>query len=150
MRPSLSRLGFFYGKKSGRRLLISVINLTLGQTQYVYLTVKENLTTPSLNYLFRFVQRTTNAEIKFVKLNGDDVSSYKDRYSKFQFNVTALFGSGEIGEYYYYIYEQASTTNTNLANTGKLLEQGIMRLNPAANDVFSFTGYQTNNIFTAK
>jgi len=126
-----------------------VINLTLGQSQYVYLTVQESLTLSSPNYLFRFVQRTTNEEIKFVKKSSDDVSLYKDRYSKFLFDVDQLF-CGEIGEYYYYIYEQASASNLEIENTGKLLETGIMRLNPATEDVFSFTKYQTSNIFTTK
>lgn len=126
-----------------------MINLTLGQSQYVYLTVQESLTLSSPNYLFRFVQRTTNEEIKFVKKSSDDVSLYKDRYSKFLFDVDQLF-CGEIGEYYYYIYEQASASNLEIENTGKLLETGIMRLNPATEDVFTFTRYQTNNIFTTK
>lgn len=126
-----------------------MINLTLGQSQYVYLTVQESLTLSSPNYLFRFVQRTTNEEIKFVKKSSDDVSLYKDRYSKFLFDVDQLF-CGEIGEYYYYIYEQASASNLEIENTGKLLETGIMRLNPATDDVFTFTKYQTNNIFTTK
>lgn len=126
-----------------------MINLTIGQSQYVYLTVQESLTLSSPNYLFRFVQRTTNEEIKFVKKSSDDVSLYKERYSKFLFDVDQLF-CGEIGEYYYYIYEQASASNLEIENTGKLLETGIMRLNPATDDVFTFTKYQTNNIFTTK
>lgn len=127
-----------------------MINLTKSATEYIYLTARENKTVASNNYLFRFVHRTTNAEVKFVVLNSADLSAYPDRYSKFQIVVNTKFPDGELGEYYYYIYEQASTTNTNIANTVKLLEIGIMRLNPASNDVFSFTKYQTNNIFTTK
>lgn len=84
-----------------------------------------------------------------MKKSSDDVSLYKERYSKFLFDVDQLF-YGEIGEYYYYIYEQASASNLEIENTGKLLETGIMRLNPATEDVFTFTKYQTNNIFTTK
>jgi len=127
-----------------------MMNLQVGATQFVYVTLKETQTLTSPNYLFRFVQRTTNAEVKFVKLNNTDVSAYKDRTSKFQFVINTLFPSAEIGEYYYYIYEQASTTNTNIANTGKLLETGMMRINPAAADVYGFTKYQTNNVFVTK
>lgn len=127
-----------------------MMNLTVGATQYVYVTLKEVQTLTAPNYLFRFVQRTTNAEVKFVKLNNADVSSYKERVSKIQFVVNTLFPSAEIGEYYYYIYEQASTTNTDISLTGKLLETGIMRINPAAGDVFNFTKYQTNNVFVTK
>lgn len=127
-----------------------MMNLQVGATQFVYVTLKETQALTSPNYLFRFVQRTTNAEVKFVKLNNTDVSAYKDRTSKFQFVVNTLFPSAEIGEYYYYIYEQASTTNTNIANTGKLLETGMMRMNPAAADVYAFTKYQTNNVFVTK
>jgi len=146
----MARVIFFYGKNIWAYLIRDMMNLTVGATLFVYLTLKEVQTLASPNYLFRFVQRTTNGEVKFVKLNNTDVSAYKDRISKFEFVVNTLFPSAEIGEYYYYIYEQASTTNTNIANTGKLLETGMMRINPAAGDVYSYTKYQTNNVFVTK
>jgi hypothetical protein len=125
-----------------------MLNFTIGQTQFIYLTLKESKTLTAPNYLFRFVQRTTNDEVKFVLLNAADVSPYPDRYQKFSIVTSARFT--EIGEYHYYIYEQTSTSNTNPALATKLLEQGIARVNPAANAVYTFTAYQTANNFTTK
>jgi hypothetical protein len=97
----------------------------------------------------RFVQRTTNAEVRFVLLRASDVSPYPARYQKFSIDVDQKF-CGEIGEYQYYIYEQASASNVELDLTGKLLEQGLCRLEPASDDVYTFTAYQTSNEFTTK
>lgn len=126
-----------------------MINLTLGTTANVYLTLTEKQTLTSPNYLFRFVQRTTNEEIKFVKKYTDDTSPYKDRYNLFSFDVDQLF-CGEVGEYHYYVYEQASAYNLELDSTGKLLEEGIMRLNQAPEDTYSFTTYNTDNTFITR
>jgi hypothetical protein len=130
-------------------LIRDMLNLQLGQTQFIYLTLRETESLTSPNYLMRFVQRTTNAEVRFVLLRSADVSPYPARYQKFSIDVDQKF-CGEIGEYQYYIYEQASASNVELDLTGKLLEQGLCRLDPASDDVYTFTAYQTSNEFTTK
>ena len=130
-------------------LIIIVINLTLGTTANVYLTLTEKETLTSPNYLFRFVQRTTNDEIKFVKKSSDDLSQYKDRYNLFSFDVDQLF-CGHVGEYHYYVYEQASASNLEVDLTGNLLEEGIMRLNENPEDTYSFTTYNPDNTFITR
>ena len=126
-----------------------MLNLTLGATETIYLTLKEAQTLTSPNYLMRFVQRTTNDEVAFVLRSSDDVSPYPERYQKFLIDVDQRF-CGQVGEYQYYIYEQASQSNLDPDLAGALLEQGIARLNPAADDVYAFKAYQTANIYTTK
>lgn len=126
-----------------------MLNLTLGETTYIYLTLRESITLSSPNYLIRFVQRTTNDEVAFVLRSSDDVSPYPERYQKFLVDVDQRF-CGQVGEYHYYIYEQASQSNLDPDLAGDMLEQGIARLNPAADDVYAFTAYQTTNIYTTK
>jgi hypothetical protein len=130
-------------------LLISMVNLTLGTVVNVNLTLTEKVTLSSPNYLFRFVQRTTNEEILFVKTSADDTSNYKERVNTFSFDVDQLF-CGKVGEYHYYVYEQASSSNTELELTGALLEQGIMRLNEDPEDSYKFTTYTTSNTFVTR
>ena len=124
-----------------------MINLTTGTITNVRVTLTERTTIPSASYLFRFVQRTTNAEIRFVKTSSDDLSAYPDRYNLFSFDVDQLF-CGMVGEYQYYIYEQSSAYNTELDLTGALIEQGLARLNAPADDQFTFKAYQPDNIYT--
>lgn len=126
-----------------------MINLTAGTTANVYLTLTEKATLSAPNYLFRFVQRTTNREVRFVKTDADDLSQYPERYNLFAFDVDQLF-CGDVGEYHYYIYEQASASNTELDNTGALLETGMMRLSEAAEDRYAFEAYQTDNEYITR
>lgn len=126
-----------------------MVNLTLGTVLDVYLTLTEKQTLTAPNYLFRFVQRTTNEEITFVKSNGSDTSTAKDRYNRFIFDVDQLF-CGMVGEYHYYVYEQASASNTEVSLTGNLLETGMMRLNEPTENVYTFTAYETDNSFVTR
>ena len=120
-----------------------MIQLTKGQTQYVYLTLTEKQLLENPNYLFVFTNRSSNQQVKFVKLNNTDVSQYKDRYNKIQFIVNDYFSSSLNGQWDYQVYEQTSTTNTNPAGLN-LLESGVMMLNQAAN---IFTEYTTTDTY---
>ncbi len=125
-----------------------MIYLVKGQTNQIVLTLKEKQTLASPNYLFRFVHRGLNTEVKFVVLNNADTSSYKDRFNQFSIVTNTHFANKDSGEWEYYIYEQTSTTNTDPALATGLLETGIMRLTDATS--FSFTKYQTSNTFIAR
>lgn len=120
-----------------------MIQLTKGQTQYIYLTLTEKQLLQSPNYLFVFTNRSSNQQVKFVKLNNTDVSQYKDRYNKFQIAVNDYFGSSLNGQWDYQVYEQTSPTNTNPAGLN-LLESGIMMLNQSAT---IFTEYTTTDTY---
>lgn len=108
------------------------------------MTEKQLLTNP--NYLFIFESRSTNTEIKFVKLNNTDISAYKDRFNEFSIAVNSYFNTALNGQYTYTIYEQASTTNLNPTGLN-LLESGIMELEGTT---ISFTEYETTSTFTIR
>lgn len=129
-------------------LFISMIYLTKGQTSDVILTLKEKQTLSAPNYLFYFINRSSNDVVAFVKLNNTDTSSHKDRYNKFSINAASYFNNQLSGEWTYTIYEQTSTTNTDPALATGLLETGILRLND--NTAFEFTEYETNNTFKVR
>jgi len=123
-----------------------VIRLTKGQTQNIILTLTEKQLLTSPNYLFIFENRSTNTDIKFVKLNNTDISAYKERYNEFSIVVNSFFNTALNGQYTYTIYEQTSTTNTNPTGLN-LLESGIMELEGTT---ISFTEYETTSTFTIR
>jgi hypothetical protein len=123
-----------------------VIRLTKGQTQNIILTLTEKQLLTSPNYLFIFENRSTNTEIKFVRLNNTDISAYKERYNEFTIVVNSFFNTALNGQYTYTIYEQASTSNLNPTGLN-LLESGIMDL---SGTTISFTEYETTSTFTIR
>ena len=120
-----------------------MIQLTKGQTEYVYLTLTEKQTIASPNYLFTFKNRSTNTEVKFVLLFAADVSLFKERYNKFSIKVDKYFSSKPRGQWTYDIYQQTSSSNTDVTGL-TLLESGIMWLNDAEE---IFTEYQTKDTY---
>jgi hypothetical protein len=123
-----------------------VIRLIKGQTQNIILTLTEKQLLTSPNYLFIFENRSTNTDIKFVRLNNTDISAYKERYNEFTIVVNSFFNTALNGQYTYTIYEQTSTTNTNPTGLN-LLETGIMELEGTT---ISFTEYETTSTFTIR
>ena len=123
-----------------------MIRLTKGQTQNIILTLTEKHTLTSPNYLFVFETRSTNTEVKFVKLNAADISAYKDRFNEFSIVVNSYFNTALNGRYSYSVYEQTSTTNTNPTGLN-LLESGIMEL---SGTTISYTKYETTSTFTIR
>jgi hypothetical protein len=123
-----------------------VIRLIKGQTQNIILTLTEKQLLTSPNYLFIFENRSTNTDIKFVKLNNTDISSYKERYNEFTIVVNSYFNTSLNGQYTYTIYEQTNTTNTDPTGLN-LLESGIMELEGTT---ISFTEYETTSTFTIR
>jgi hypothetical protein len=127
-------------------IFIDVIRLTKGQTQNIILTLTEKQMLTNPNYLFVFENRSTNTEVKFVKLNNTDISLYKDRYNEFSIVVNSHFNTSLNGQYTYSVYEQASTSNLNPTGLN-LLETGIMEL---SGTTISFTEYETTSTFTIR
>jgi hypothetical protein len=123
-----------------------VIRLIKGQTQNIILTLTEKQLLTSPNYLFIFENRSTNTDIKFVRLNNTDISAYKERYNEFTIVVNSFFNTALNGQYTYTIYEQTSTTNTDPTGLN-LLESGIMELEGTT---ISFTEYETTSTFTIR
>ena len=123
-----------------------MIQLTKGQTQNIILTLTEKQTLTNPNYLFVFENRSTNTDVKFVKLNNTDISAYKERYNEFSIVVNSHFNTSLNGQYTYSVYEQASTSNLNPTGLN-LLETGIMELSGTG---ISFTEYETTSTFTIR
>jgi hypothetical protein len=123
-----------------------MIQLTKGATEFIYLTLTEKETIPTPNYLFIFKNRSTNNEVKFVLLYAADVSQYKERYNKFSIKVDKYFSSKPRGQYSYSVYQQTSTSNTDITGL-TLLESGVMWLNETEN---VYTEYQTNDTFKVR
>jgi hypothetical protein len=105
-----------------------MIKFTKGNTDTVYLTLKEKQTILDANFLCVFQSRTTNEKVKFVLVNSADQSLYKDRYNEFDIVVNTYFATKEEGWYKYTIYEQASPSNLNESNAGAIVETGLMFL----------------------
>ena len=105
-----------------------MIKLTKGNTETLILTLKEKQTILDANFLMVFQSRTTNDKVKFVLVNSADQSLYQDRYNQFSLVVNTYFANVEEGWYTYKVYEQASTSNTNEANAGAVVETGLMFL----------------------
>jgi hypothetical protein len=139
---------FFWAKWSFGLFISKMIHLTKGETNTVILTLTENETLTTPNYLFRFVNRTTDAEVVFVKTNASDVSQYQYRYNQFSVVTSTYFSNQPSGEWLYYVYEQASATNKDVTRTGGLLEQGIMRLNESTS--FSYTQHEVEKIYITR
>lgn len=120
-----------------------MIHLTKGQTNSIILTLTEKQLLTNPNYLFVFTNRSSNLQVKFVKLYATDTSLYKDRYNEFSIVTNTYFGSSLNGQYIYSIYEQASTSNTNPAGLN-LLETGILELDGTG---ISYTQYSTTDTY---
>jgi hypothetical protein len=119
-----------------------MINLTKGLTQNIYLTLTEKQLLTDPNYLFRFINRSSNEEVKFVLLNATDTSLFKDRYNKFSIVTDTYFSSSVNGMYVYEVYEE---TGTSTSITGlNMLESGIMMLNSSST---IFTNYTTTDTY---
>lgn len=129
-------------------LFINMVYLIKGQTSDLIVTLTEKQTLTSPNYLFYFINRTSNDTVTFVKLNNTDTSAYKDRYNKFSINATTYFNNKLAGEWTYYIYEQASSSNVNPDLATGLLETGILRLDEST--TYEFTEYETTNTFKVR
>lgn len=120
-----------------------MIHLTKGQTNSIILTLTEKQLLVNPNYLFVFTNRSSNLQVKFVKLNAADVSEYKDRYNEFSIVTNTYFGSSLNGQYVYNVYEQISTSNTDPTGLN-LLETGILELDGTG---ISYTQYSTTDTY---
>jgi hypothetical protein len=125
-----------------------MINLTKSESNTVILTLTENETLTSPNYLFRFTNRTTGTDVTFVKTNASDSSAYKYRFNQFTVITSSYFSNEPSGEWLYYVYEQASATNRDYTKATGLLEQGLMRLNEST--VFEYTQHEPENTYITR
>lgn len=123
-----------------------MIHLTKAQTNTIVLTLTEKQLLTNPNYLFVFTNRSSNCDIKFIKLNASDTSLYKDRYNEFSIVTNTYFKNQLEGQYTYEIYEQASSTNLDITGLNKL-ETGIMWL---SGTTMTYNQYTTTDTYTIR
>jgi hypothetical protein len=123
-----------------------MIHLTKGETNTIVMTLTEKQLLTNPNYLFVFTNRSSNNIIKFVVLNASDVSQYKDRYNEFSIVTNTNFATALEGQYTYEVYEQTSTSNTNITGLNKL-ETGIMWL---SGSTLSYNQFTTTDTYTIR
>lgn len=128
--------------------------ITRGTNSTIIFTLKEKQVLSNPYFLFELKFRGDGTTTKtFIAA---DTSSYSDRYN--QFLVTEVNAGSEIltsgtvnlqtvGEWHYRIFEQSSSSNLNVANTGKELENGIIKVLPSANST-SYTHQISDNSYT--
>lgn len=104
-----------------------MIHLQKGETQDFIFTGREKATLTNPYYLFVFIHGVTNEEVKFVVTN----ISTSTRYDKGNIEVNDYFADSDTGLWQYRVREQASSTNTNEALSGAIVEEGYMNLAPA-------------------
>jgi hypothetical protein len=123
-----------------------MIHLTKGETNTIVMTLTEKQLLANPNYLFVFTNRSSNNVIKFVVLNASDISQYKDRYNEFNIVTNTNFATALEGQYTYEVYEQTSTSNTNITGLNKL-ETGIMWL---SGSTLSYNQFTTTDTYTIR
>lgn len=123
-----------------------MFKLTKGSTSTVICTLTEKTTISEANYLFVFTSRATNEVVKFVVLNTADISTNPVRWNEFNIVVNTYFANKQVGWWEYQIFEQASTTNTNVLLAGALIEKGLMYLTDSSQT--TYTQYSQDINFT--
>jgi hypothetical protein len=116
-------------------------------TAVMILTLTEFVTLATPYYLFVFTHVETKNIVAFVKSEADDESDYPHRYNQFTIDATDIFEDQPTGEWHYKVYEQSSSTNTDIALTGDLLEDGKLTLTRAAE--FAYSQYNSNTTYKA-
>lgn len=125
-----------------------MIHLTKGETNKIVVTLTEKSQLTNPNYLFVFKSLENNKLVKFVLLNANDISLYKERFNEFEIVVNDYFSTAKIGEYTYTIYEQTSTTNLDPLLASNILEVGQMSLKNSSN--FNYTTRNSTNTYNVR
>ena len=126
-----------------------MLQINKGENNNMVLTLKEKSTIDNPSYLFVFTSDADNTSKTFT---APDVSLFPSRYNKFILteNSTENLSSGVVelnpaGFWSYNIYDQASSTNLDIANVAGLVESG--RIN-VVGDPQEFPTFQTDQQYT--
>ncbi len=96
--------------------------------------------------MFEFINDSTKQTKTFLCA---DISTNKERFNEFVIteNTTENLLTGTvsltIGDWKYNIYQQTSTTNLIVANSGALVENGKVEVKGTSTDLAEFTSEQT-------
>lgn len=124
-----------------------MIILTKGNTdQDIVVTLNEKRTISSGYYLFVFTHFTTKEVVNKIYNFAEDESAYPSRYNKFPINTSTVFTSSPVGQWWYNVYEQASSSNTDVTGLTEV-EAGVMTLKPATE--FAYESYSATTTYNA-
>lgn len=103
------------------------------------LTLTERASMNEPYFLFVFTHVLTKQTVKFIKFSDDDESEFNTRYNQYTINPSVVFLDKPVGQYNYIVYEQVSSTNTDISLTGAAIEHGKLILDRAI--AFSYSKY---------
>jgi len=109
------------------------------------LTLSERTTLTNAKYLFEFINDSTKETKTFLCA---DISTNKERCNEFVIteNATENLLTGTVsltvGDWKYNIYEQTSTTNLVVANSGAKVENGKVEVKGTSTNLAEFTSVQ--------
>ena len=123
-----------------------MILINKNSTNTCILTLSERTTLTNAKYLFEFINDSTKQTKTFLCA---DISTNKERCNEFVIteNATENLLTGTvsltIGDWKYNIYQQTSSTNLIVANSGALVENGKVEVKGTTTNLSEFTGEQT-------
>lgn len=137
--------GFFICNKKPGLPYSCMIVLTINETSESFVvTLNEKRTLTSGYYLFVFTNITTKAAKTKIYNFTEDNSSYPDRFNQFDINTSVVFSGADTGEWLYNVYEQASSSNTDVTGLTEV-ERGLLKLNAATE--FEFEKYNESTSY---
>lgn len=124
-----------------------MITINRDAINIVVLTLSEKTTIEDATYLFTFTNDQSNKVKSFIAA---DVSPNKIRYNKFIIEennteslLTGVVKLDQLDSWSYAIREQASTTNLVVANSGNIVEEGIVIVLDSSAEIPTFTDETT-------
>lgn len=108
----------------------------------IIVTLNEKKTLTSAYFLFVFTNVVTKRKVTWIVQDTADLSGYPERFNEFAINPTTVFANESAGQWWYEVYEQESSSNTDPTGL-TLVERGKMLLDDGGNH--EFTGYEPAN-----
>ena len=124
-----------------------MITINRDAINIVVLTLSEKTTTEDATYLFTFTNDQSNKVKSFIAI---DISPNPIRYNRFDIieDNTEDLENGvvkldQLDSWSYTIREQASATNLVVANSGNIVEEGIVIVLDSSTEIPTFTDETT-------
>jgi VCBS repeat-containing protein len=124
-----------------------MITINKGEINKVVLTLSERTTIVDATYLFTFINDQSDVIKSFI---AEDISVNKIRYNQFAIEENAVenllngvVSLDQEGSWTYAIREQASVSNLIVANSGAIVEIGIVKVFDSSAAIPTFTEQTT-------
>lgn len=142
---------FILETKPGNLYIRLMLQLKLSDVFFntTIFTLTENVSIVHPYYLCVFTHVLTKETVILLFDSALDESPHPERYNEYSINTVINFGGKPPGEWHYVVYEQASSSNQDIAATGAPLEYGKLLIERATEFEFekydSPTSYKTYN-----